>query len=114
MGRQRAPSLRHPSGAQALIWVYLAFFFVIAIAADWLTIRWHEAREAEQILRVMRLSAIIEAINWAPLVFAIDSDILSAGVIAAINIAGTTIGSGGAMYRMRLKKAKGRNETSTS
>lgn len=89
-----------------MIWIYLALFFFIAVAADWLTIRWHEAREATQILRVMRLSAIIEAINWAPIVFAIDSDILSAKVIALINIAGTTIGSGGAMYRMRLKKAQ--------
>jgi hypothetical protein len=95
-----------------VIWVYIAFFFFTAIAADWLAIRWHEARENLEIVRTMRLSAVIEAINWAPIVFAIDSQILSAKVLAGLNIVGTVIGSGVAMARLKRRKEAEREEGS--
>lgn len=85
---------------------YLIFFFLTAIAADWLAVRWHQKREALEVAATMKLSAIIETINWAPIVFAIDSDIVSAKVIALLNIAGTTIGVGGAMLRIKRERMK--------
>jgi hypothetical protein len=95
-----------------MLWFYIAFFFLTAIAADWLAIRWHEARENLEIVRTMRLSAIIEAINWAPIVFAIDSDILSAKILAGLNIVGTVIGSGIAMVRLKRRKETESEESS--
>ena len=92
--------------------IYIAFFFFTAIAADWLAIRWHEARENLEIARTMRLSGIIETINWAPIVFAIDSRVLSATVLAGINIVGTTIGTGIAMHRLKCRKEAEREESS--
>jgi len=95
-----------------MIVVYIVFFFFTAIAADWLAIGWHECRENLEIAKTMRLSAVIEAINWAPIAFAIDSDILSAKALAAISIVGTTIGTGIGLYRTKLRKETGNDEES--
>lgn len=113
MGRKRTAALRDLNRTkQVIIWVYIAFFFLTAIAADWLAIHWHEARENLEVARTMRLSAIIEVINWAPIVFAIDSDILSAKILAGLNIVGTVIGSGIAMVRLKRRKETEREKSS--
>ena len=89
-----------------MIVFYLALFFVVAVTADWLGVEWHEARDKLKLGRVVVLGAIIELINWAPLVVAIDSEVLSATAIACVNIAGSVVGAGAAIIKLRKQQAE--------
>ena len=83
---------------------YVVLFFGAAVLADWLTVLWHDARDRLAIARVLYLGAILEGVNWVPFVFAIDGNIFSAKTIALINITGSVVGSGMALWRLKKER----------
>jgi len=82
-------------------WLYVACLLVSATTADWLTVRWHRARAGLDLAQLAVLSPVIEAINWLPIVLAIDA--INPWLVAAANVVGTTIGTCGAVWRMRAR-----------
>lgn len=68
----------------------LLVFFVMATLVDYLTVKWHEAREQKRVTRLAALSGIIELLNWAPIWFALTQNDLS---VALASIAGSIVGS---------------------
>lgn len=73
-----------------MIIALLAVFFVLAGCADFLSIRWQEAREAGNALRLAVLSMTLEALTWIPVWFALT---LEDWRIAAVSILGSGIGA---------------------
>lgn len=69
------------------------FFFLFAVASDWLTLAWHRAREGRQVGRTVALSAALEAITWSPILAAITADTKIVWACAGASIVGASIGT---------------------
>lgn len=74
----------------------LPTFFVLAAAADALSVRWQEARERREVARLALLSMVLEALTWLPVWFAITAEDWR---IAAVSIAGSGLGAAWGMRR---------------
>jgi len=86
------------------VW-YLALFFVMAAAADTLSVLWQNARERDAILALGGLSMALEALGWLPLWFALMRQDMG---IAIVSIAGSGVGAvlGAWQVRRSQRRAK--------
>lgn len=73
--------------------IALFLFFVMAVAADWLSVEWHSAREKFQLKRLGILSAVLELLSWVPLWVAITQENIAWASAAIVgSIVGATLG----------------------
>lgn len=64
----------------------LVLFFALAAAHEALLLRWHAAREARQVARMLALGTVLEVSAWVPLWFALadrDVSVLVASVLGS-------------------------------
>lgn len=80
----------------------LLAFFVLAAATDWVSVKWHGAREQKRAWRTAILSMVIEGMNWLPVWTAIQMDDWR---IMVVSVLGSGVGT-----RLALKDKDG-NET---
>lgn len=69
---------------------YLTLFFTLAVLSDWLTLKWHSARENQKIFLVVLLSVVLESLTWLPVWFAISFE---NPWIALVSVLGSAAGS---------------------
>lgn len=70
--------------------MHLLLFFVLAALADWLTCKWHSARERKDPVYAAGVSMLLEALSWAPIWFAITQEDVS---IAFMSVLGSGLGT---------------------
>ena len=74
----------------------LGAFFLLAAAGDWLSVRWHEAREARRVGRVVGISMVLEVLTWIPILALVIAEDWR---IAAVSVAGSGAGAWWGMRR---------------
>lgn len=67
-----------------------AAFLASAIAADYLTMLWHRARDAGKLWRLVSLSMLLESLTWAAMWVALVGEDWT---IAIVSIVGSGIGT---------------------
>ncbi len=75
---------------------FLGLFFLLAAAADALSVRWHVAREKRDVGAMIALSMVLETLTWVPIWFALT---FNDWRIAAVSIAGSGVGAALGMVR---------------
>lgn len=73
------------------MWPYLALFFAVAVASDWLTVVWHRHRESGSAANAIAVGCVLQAVAWVPLVAAIDGRV-NVWLVAAVDVAGAAVG----------------------
>jgi hypothetical protein len=71
----------------------VAFFFVFAIAADWLAIAYHKAREKGQVRRTAIVAVALEMISWSPVLAAVSAGGRLVWACAAASVIGSAVGT---------------------
>src|SRR5690606_25383642 len=77
--------------------------FILAAASDWLTVRWHHAREAGSIWMTGLLSCALEALTWVPVYVAI---VTQSPWIAVASVLGAGVGTAIGMRRGRCRPGR--------
>jgi len=79
---------------------YIIMFFIVAAMSDIIIVLWHRAREEGDVWMVVALGSLAQTVGWLPLVWAVEG-LLSVWAVAAVDILGSALGGGFAVWRIR-------------
>lgn len=89
-----------------MFYLSVIVIFCIALAADWLAIAYHDARESLEVERTVNIASVMEVVSWLPLILAVDLDVIPIWVGAIVSVLGSRIGTRYALRKLKESRTK--------